>query len=224
MHRLRWLPLLALCACATFTAARPLEPGETLVGATVGGAMLTFGGPLPLPNVVLEGRHGLPHLAERPFDVGYGLNATGLAFGLLQGHVGASWLLVPQSGARPAVSLGNRVFFAFNVPGPPGRVDPELEGWGADQLEVTGSWEVGHALPYLSFSQYTDFGNPELLLTPAAGVQLDPSEPGGFLLQTELRWYAFHRSSIQSIPPWIPGDAGVLGVSVSAGTRFGGGR
>ena len=214
--------LVPFTACATFNAARPLDQGETLVGATVGGALIDFGGPLPLPNVVVEGRHGLPKLADRAIDIGYGLNLTGLPFGLTQGHVGASWLLLEQNQGVPAISLGNRVFFAMNVPGPPDREDPRFQAWGADQLEVTASWEVGRSLPYVSLSEYLDFRNPELLLTPAAGVQIDPADPGGFLLQAELRWFAFHRSPEIRNPPWLPQGAGALGISVSAGARFGG--
>lgn len=208
--------------CATLNTARPLEPGQHMVGGTLGGAMIDFGGPLPLPNVVVEGRHGLPKLADRAFDIGYGLNLTGFAFGLTQGHVGASWLLADQAGPRPAFSLGNRVFFGANVPGTPNRPDPRFQLWGADQLELTASWEAGKALPYVSLSQYFDFQNPELLLTPAAGVQIDPGKPGGFLLQAELRWFGVTRRSQAAIPPWIPGTPGALGVTISAGTQFGG--
>lgn len=221
---MRMLLPLFLAACATLSTARPLETGQHMVGATVGGAVIDFGGPLPIPNVVVEGRHGLPRLADRAFDIGYGLNLTGLAFGLTQGHVGASWLLAEQAGARPAISLGNRVFFGINVPGVPDRPDPKVQGWGADQIEVTGSWQAGKALPYVSLSQYIDFRNPEWLLTPAVGVQIDPGDPGGLLLQGEVRWYGVTRRSQASIPPWIPGTPGSLGLTLSAATRFGGGK
>lgn len=216
------LSLILLTGCATFSTARPLDPGTHLVGATVGGAMIDFGGPLPIPNVVVEGRHGLPRLSDRALDLGYGLNLTGLAFGLTQGHVGASWLLAEQAGARPAISLGNRVFFAVNVPGTPGRPDPRVQAWGADQLEITGSWQAGKALPYVSLSQYIDFRNPEWLLTPALGVQIDPAEPGGLLLQAEARWFGVTREAQATIPPWIPGTPGALSITLSVGAQFGG--
>ncbi|MEO0604355.1 MAG: hypothetical protein AAF211_23165 [Myxococcota bacterium] len=214
---------LLLTACGTLSSARPLEKGQTRVAATLGGPMIDFGGPLPLPFVVVEARHGLPRLADRPFDLGYGLNLTGLPFGLTAGHVGASWLLVEQNGARPALSLGNRVFFALNIPGGPDRPDPQLQGWGMDQIELTASWQTGRTLPYVSLAQYIDFSNPELLLTPAAGVQVDPGDPGGFVFQSELRWFGVTRTRDILIPTWVPGPS-PLGIYLSAGIDFGGDR
>ncbi|MEN0065902.1 MAG: hypothetical protein AAGA48_27425 [Myxococcota bacterium] len=226
---LRWVGTLGLClgllaGCGTLSTARPLEQGETMVGATLGGGMFNFGGPLPLPNVVVEGRHGLRPLANRAFDLGYGLNLSALPFGLTQGHVGASWLIVDQAGARPAFSVNNRIFFGINVPGGPDRPTPRVQGWGADQIEVTASWKTERTLPYVSLSQYFDFRNPELLLTPAVGVQVDPADPGGFVFQGELRWFAITRTQDILIPSWVPRRAGTLGVFVSGAVRFGGNR
>jgi len=209
-----------LTACGTLSTARPLEQGETLIGATLAGPMIDFGGPLPLPFAVVEARHGLPRLADRPIDLGYGLNLTALPFGVTAGHVGASWLLVEQDGGVPALSVGNRVFFGVNVPGGPDRPEPRVQGWGADQIELTASWKARRTLPYVSVAQYFDFRNPELLLTPAVGVQVDPGDPGGFLFQGEARWFGITRSRDILIPTWIPGQ-GSLAVYVSAGARLG---
>lgn len=216
------LGLCSLTACGTLSTARPLERGQHLVGATLLGPTIDLGGPLPLPNAVVEARHGIGPVAKRPFDIGYGLNLTALPFGVTQGHVGVSWLLVEQSGARPALSLGNRVFFGVNLPGGPDRPDPRVQGWGLDQIELTASWEREHVLPYVSLSEYLDFGNPELLLTPAVGLQVDPGSDDGFLFQAEVRWFAINRRNNILIPTWVPQGVGSIGLFVSGAAKFGG--
>ena len=218
---LRFLPLATLTACATMNGARPLERGQHAFGATVGGGLMNLGAPIPIPNVVLEGRHGLPELAHRPFDLGYGLNATGLPFGLLAGHVGADWLLLPQARAWPALSLTDRVFFATNLLGLGSKIDPELEAWVTDQVEVTASWRVHGQLPYVSLSQYTDPATPALTLTPALGFVLDPKTTDrGLALQTELRWYGMSQPDEADTVTWVPGDLGVLGVTLGLSGTF----
>lgn len=223
-NRLALCTVLLAGGCATMTGARPLAPGQHAVGVTAGGGLVELGAPIPLPNLVLEARHGLPELAGRPWDLGYGLNATGLAFGLLQGHVGSSWLLLPQQGAAPALSLTDRVFFATNLLGLPSRPEPRLQAWGADQVELTASWLVGGQLPYLSLSQYFDFRTPALTLTPALGAVFDPREPGGVALQAEVRWYGVNQPDDVATVSWVPGNAGILGISVGLSSRFGGAR
>jgi hypothetical protein len=218
----RWLLALAAApGCATLNTARPLAPGEHAVGLVVGGGLVDLGAPIPLPNVVVEGRHGVAELGTRPLDVGWGLNATALAFGIVSVHGGGSVLLAHQSGALPAVSVGNRLWLASNVLGTASRPDPVQQLWAADQLEVTASWLAGNQLPYLSLSEYLDFGNPALTLTPAAGCVFDFREPGGVVLQTEVRWYGLGVPDAASTVDWVPGSTGVLGVSVGLSKRFG---
>lgn len=214
------LPVL-LTACSTLSGARPLERGEHAIGVTIGGAMIDFGGPLPMPNLVVEGAHGLTEVAQRPLDLRYGLNATALPFGMIAGHVGSSWLLVRPEGAVPRLALTDRVFFATNVVGLPYRTAPRLQGWLTNQLELTASYDLGHQLVYASVSEYLDVANPGLTLTPALGAQLDPGEAGGFFVQPELRWFAAGRVADSRAVRFI-GPSGAIGVSVALGTRFGG--
>ena len=136
--------------------------------------VLLSGAPVPLPNAVLEGRHGITKVNERPLDVNYGLNLTAVAFGIVQMHVGASFLLAMQDGARPAISLSNRLFVATNLLGASDKVDPNAKFWASDQLEITASWLLGDHLVYVGLGQYFDFGNVELTLTPSLGAEFDP--------------------------------------------------
>jgi len=219
--------LLALAVfatgCSTLSGARPLAVGEHAVGVTAGGALVPLGGPIPLPNMVVEGKHGIAELADRPLDIGYGLNVTGLPFGIAQGHVGSSFLLIDQKGAAPALSITDRLFLATNLPGASSRVVPRVQGWGADQVELTASWYAGHQLVYVGVGQYFDFGNPTLLLTPSVGAQLDPGKAGGFLVQPELRWYGINQRPKADNVDWVGGN-GALGFSLGFATRFGGSR
>ena len=221
-----WLSLLplaacsALAACSTLSGARPLSPGEHAVGVTAGGVFVPLGGPVPLPNLVVEGKHGVAKPIDRPLDVHYGLNITGLPYGIAQGHVGSSFLLVDQKGAAPALSLTDRLFLATNLPGSPYRAEPRAQGWVADQVELTASWYAGQQLVYLGMAQYIDFGSPSWLLTPSVGVQIDPGAPGGFLVQPELRWYGITQRPQAESVDWV-GTTGGLGFSIGFATRLG---
>ena len=214
------LATLPLAACSTMTGARPLAPGEHAVGLTVGGGMVELGGPIPLPNTVVEGRHGVALLDGRPLDVNYGLNGTALPFGLLQGHVGASYLLAEQDGGVPALAITNRVFVATNLPGLPHKADPRLQGWGADQVELDFSWALGNHLLFVGLAQYFDFGNPSLVLTPVLGTHLDPGEAGGLGVQLEARWYGIGQRQDLDTAVFFPNDNGALGLTVGLTYRF----
>ncbi len=212
---------LALGGCATLTTARPLSPGEHALGVVAGGGMVDLGAPIPLPAVMVEGRHGVAAPGGHPIDVGWGVNGTALAFGMAAVHGGVSGLLLRQDGAIPAVSVGDRLWFATNAPGLGSKLEPRLQAWAADQVEVTASWEVGGQLPYVSLSQYIDFGNPALTLTPAVGSVWDLREPGGLVLQTEVRWYGLGVPDDAATVDWVPGNTGILGVDVGLSGRFG---
>ena len=214
--------LTTASACATLNGARPLEPGQHEIGATLGGPFFEFAGAaIPAPNIVLEGRSGLVRLVDRPLDINYGTNLTAFPFGIIQLHVGTSWLLVHQDDTIPAVSWTQRFWFATNALGSGYKSgDDIIDAWGAWQLEFTASWEFDHQLLYLSLAQYLDFGNPELTLTPAIGAQFDFFEPGGVRLQVELRWYAVNQPVELTTLSWWPGGAGAFGVSVGVSHAF----
>jgi hypothetical protein len=212
--------------CASLSGARPLEPGQHEIGATFGGGMVLLGGsPIPLPNLIVQGRSGVAAPLDRPLDVNYGINLTGLPFGVLHAHVGASWLLAHQNGAIPAVSFTDRIWFGTNAVGLGDRVDKTVRGWGANQFEVDVSWKVKEQLVYVGLAQYLDFVNPALTLTPVIGATFDadPKKPGGVRLHLESRWYAINeRTYLDTVKfaGWPQGAFGVnLGVSYVLGVR-----
>ncbi|MEZ4316831.1 MAG: hypothetical protein R3F61_04995 [Myxococcota bacterium] len=218
---LRFLPLCAVMGCTTLSGARPLAAGQHEVGVVVGGPLLEFGGPLPLPNLVLAGRSGLPALADRPFDLGYGLNATGLPFGIVALHGDLGWQLNDQNRALPAFTVRNKVFFATNVLAP-GKVDGAKRGvWAADEIDVYASWALGESVVYGSLGQVFDVGAPRLVLVPGVGTSIDPGAAGGLKLQLEARWWAVNRSSNQNSVNWIPKNPGAIGITVGVAYGFG---
>ncbi len=199
--------------CATFPNARPLEPGAHEVGVSVGGPVVSLGAPLAIPNITLQGRHGLFKKWERPLDITYGLNLIALPFGLLQGHVGLSYLVIPPKGHAPAFSVGTKQFLATNAPGLPNKPLGEIGGWTANQFDLYLSWEVKRQLIYVGLTQYTDFGNPHLTLTPSVGVVLDtsPKDYGGLMFHFDFRWYAMTQQNPYDAVRWVPEALGALG-------------
>lgn len=227
VSRVRIFSVLSLCclltACSTMNNARPMAPGEHAVGLTIGGPIVEFGVPIPLPNAVIEGKQGVATVLDRNLEINYGLNLTGLAFGVIQGHIGGAWELLSQVGFLPALAVSTRVFLAtnplwFGVE----RSETALSFWGANQTELLASWMPGGQLIYTGIAQYTDFGAPSLLVTPILGTELDFGL-GGFRLQLETRYFAVGRSSTTENVNWFPGGrggAGALGFSLGFGYRF----
>ncbi|HAN32330.1 MAG TPA: hypothetical protein DCQ06_12110 [Myxococcales bacterium] len=207
--------------CATWKSARPLSPSEHQVNATVFGPVLDLGGaPIPLPTVSLEGRHGLERVLSRELEIHYGMQLTGLAFGIAQMHVGASWLLLRQRGAIPALTLVDRIHFGANLFGRTDKSQSDLQAWGVNETELVASWSLAKQhLIYVSLGQATDFSSPQLVLSPGLGVQLDLGEVGGLLLQVEMTWWGANVDKRSTAVRWFSGQ-GALGVNVGVGYGF----
>ena len=228
-NRTPWL-LLVLClvlgaGCATIPSARPLDPGMHEVGVSLGGPVLNLGGGtvIPVPNIVLQGRHGLAAPLNRPLDLTYGLNVMGLPFGILQGHVGVSWLLIHQNGPAPALSIADKQYFATNALGLENKPEATIEGWGANHIEVNFSWKIKRQVIYAGLSQYFDFGNPRLTLTPSFGVVLDtsPETDGGLMFHFDFRWYALNQTDTVDAIQWFPRPQGAFGFGGGMSFVFG---
>jgi hypothetical protein len=215
------LGLAVLAAgCTTLSGARPLAPGEHELGAVLGGGLVEFGGPMPLPNIVVGGRSGIAVALERNLDLQYGLNLTALPFGIAQGHIGVGWFLVGDTESPLALAGANRLFLASNLITTGEKELGSSRFWAADQLELIGSLRTGNHVHSLSLAQYFDFGRPSLTLTPALGTALDFGQSDGFILQAELRWYGIHRMHELDAVTWIPGRPGILGISIGTSVRF----
>jgi len=184
------LVMLAVCGfatgCGTLNGAQPLAEDEHLVGVTFGGPVLmALGPPIPVPNLVIEARSGLPSLSGMPFDVNYGLNVTAAAFGVMGVHGGASLGVRPGQGWMPSIAVTERLFINHNY----FDTTKEAETRGhslVNQIDVTFGWRLGRHLLYAGLADYLDLGHPTLLLGPFVGTEVRPGS-GDFLLQFELR-------------------------------------
>ena len=167
---------LLLSGCGTLSAARPMEAGEHRVGATFGGPFTTaLGPPIPVPNLIIEGRSGLKPVGEKPVDVNYGINATGIAFGQMGLHGGASIHLLEPAGARPGLSVTERLHLYnnyFDQTKPP----ETRMFWGLNEFDVTASWALREHRLYAGVSDVVDLSDPELLISPFLGVELQPAD------------------------------------------------
>ena len=199
-------------------AARPLAKGQSALGLTFGGPMVRLGAPIPLPSLVVEGRHGLAPLAGRPFDLHYGLNLTGAAFGLAGVHVGAGWELVEQAGGRPALTVVDRLFLVDNHLDRT-KEDPAL--WALDQAELLASWDLGRPMVYTGLSEVLDLREPGLLLAPILGTELRVGSARRVGLQAELRYQGVNRLPESEAIPWVSLGPGALQATVGANFRFG---
>ena len=217
---------LLLTSCGTMNTARPLPEGAQAVGATFGGPMVAFGeGYVPLPNLILEHRIGMPALADHALDVSYGVNLTTFAFDQIGLHVGTSTLLSDQNGGIPAVSVATKTFLYNNYlsKGP-----AESEGiWAAQTFDVTVSWKTGSFLLYLGGTQALDYKNPSFMLTPFAGLELGKNgvvsnQKSGSSMQLELRHYGTGRINEASLVEWrTVQDTGAFGFNIGYSHRFG---
>lgn len=220
--KVRWLLVVALLSgCMTLPGARPLAPGQHAVGLSVGGPIVDIGPTIPMPNAVLEGRSGLTRIAERPLDLNYGLNLTPIPYGVIQAHVGASWLLLHEVGWWPSLSITNRVFFAANPLGRKTDAEDTFGVWGLDQLELAIAHDIGsHFMWWVSLAEYLDFADPDLLLAPALGIWFDPGADGGLGFGLETRWYGFNRRPPVDTVKWKPGPQGAIGLGLMVAYVF----
>lgn len=215
---------LALSAsCTTFNNARPIKAGTDAVSATVGGPLTNVPGlaTIPLPNLTVEGRHGLSPLFTRPLDVNYGVHLLPLAFGVTGAHVGATMLVLDEDGAIPALSVGQRYFFFTNLfDGRKTRKD----GFLMSQTDLTASYLVFDQLIYGGASCYLplDAGARSLRFAPVLGVELHAPRDWGLswlALQAETRWLAPDVDQRFAVVDWVGipafgGDRGAVALNV----------
>jgi hypothetical protein len=205
--------------CGALNTARPLEQNQHRAGATFGGALLTqLGPPIPVPNLVIEGQSGLAPLANRPFDINYGLNLTALAFGTLGMHLGASQLLLSAEGLRPSLSITERVHAYSNFMDSSKTLESRAL-FLLNQADLTAAWDIGRQLGYLGLSNSIDWVDPELTLSPFIGVEL--RSKGAYFTQVEARYLAANRQPDVVDVSFLGGKRGALSTTISMGWSFG---
>ena len=204
---------LGTMACTTFNNARPLLPGQHAASVTLGGPLTQIPGlgPIPLPNITFEGRHGLKH----HLDVNYGLHVLPLLFGVGGGHLGATGLLFDQpNDVVPALALGQRFFFFTNL------LDTRKElksAFAMSQTDLTASWKIDQQLLYVGGTAYLplDQGSRIFRFAPVLGIEVHPGTDW-LRIQLEARWLAPDVNQRFAVVEWIaPFSQG--GISINLG-------
>ncbi len=220
-----WVPLslpfavaLASASCVTWGGPRPLEPGEHAVSATVGGVLAEVPnvGSIPMPNLTVEGRHGIVHHLE----LDYGVHALPLLFGVAGAHVGAGLQLFDQpTPLVPALTVRQRLFGFTNL------VDARKAApafFGLSETSLLASWELMDQLGWLGLLAHASLDEPHVHLSPSAGVELRPGL-GGLRLGVEARWLAPAINQRYAVVHWLaPGDQGGIQLTAGVAWVFGG--
>ena len=208
--------------CGALNTARPLDKGKHAVGLTFGGLFITqLGPPMPLPNLVVEGKTGLDPVGDHPLEVNYGINTTALAFGIVGFHGGVTTLLSEQKGWVPSVSVMERLHFYNNY------LDTtkpsETRGaFALNQVDVTLGWDIKRHVGYVGMANYLDLMDPELNMTPFAGFAYQTKKR--FFWQLETRYMAMNRKQDIDDVAIYGGERGGFAATVSAGWKLGGAK
>lgn len=188
-------------SCTSTTHVRPLEPGQHGI-AVVGGGPITRVpgvGEIPLPNIALEGRHGIVH----HLDVGYGVHALPALFGVAGVHVGGAYQLFDQPDVLvPALTVSEKLYGFTNL----------KDFFALSETQLIASWSLIDQLAYVGLSGDTSFNTPHLFLSPFAGLELKPGIDW-LRIQLEARWLAPAVDQSFAVVDWqAPGDKGAIAV------------
>ena len=216
------LSALLFLGCGSMHNARPLEKGQTATGLSFGGPMVNFADMnIPLPNAIVQVKHGMSDNTDHPWDVQYGVNLTAIAFDQMGLQFGGSYLITPQEGLSPAWSVASTAYVYHNYISNDHAYGKGM--WFANQSETTLSWTWKKHLIYTGISQTTDLKQPSLLLSPFLGIALGDGdrENKASSFQIELRHYAIGRSPNIGFVDWYdPGGTGSLGLQMTYAYLF----
>jgi hypothetical protein len=189
-------------ACAQSRVIQPLPPGQSSLGASLGGPMVQVGGnPLPVPILEAGGAHGL---RERLAATG-NIDLTALLYGTLHIEPGVVWHpIVHDRGPLPSLALSGSLHVLSDF-------DDLLV---APHLAAIASWPVARRhLVYggidtaVALQTYS-----RVVIGPLIGGEYRHGRLGFGL---ELKWLAPYYDVEPTAPRWIsPGEQGFLSVII----------
>lgn len=215
------LPTLALCtaACGTTHLARPLDARQVRVGASLGGPLVAFGAPVPVPLTTVGVAYGVSDQVALQAEV----QPTALAFGDVGASLGAAWH--PLARHRDALTVGLQATLVVGHGGYTLLADP----WVAGGARVSGGVWLGGGLrnPLRASSSGTVI-NEQSVWAPTL-FALAAFRPGGrrgvFEIEVEARWYAINACGQCLAPDYFPiASQGALGLLLGATWTLGGSR
>lgn len=123
-------------SCAPSRFVEPLQKKELSIGGCLGGPVIDFGGPIPMPLTSIEVGYGLDtHLTA--FG---GLHSTAAFFGNLQMDLGVSYQFLEQKKYIPNLSVSPSVNFVYDFGDKTGKLWPILD--------VNAFWNYGQRRNY----------------------------------------------------------------------------
>ena len=117
------LVLSFFVSCSATRVVKPLKAKEVAVGLDLGGPMIQFGAPIPIPLTSISAAYGIDSM----MSVFGGLHTTALAFGNLQMDFGIVRDLLPAKGRRPGISVAPVVNMLIPFSTGEFRLYPELD-------------------------------------------------------------------------------------------------
>jgi hypothetical protein len=200
--------------CSTTRPLRPLKPGETSLGASLGGPLInTLGAVFPTPMLTLGAARGL---SDKVALTG-ALNVTAALYGTVHLEPGVVFFPVrSEHGGVPTVAVSGSFHVLAN--GKDVLLGPHMAGLCSWRLAapLLGYAGVDAAL---AFAPTTD-RDARLVAGPLVGAEL---ARGTARFGLEVKWLAPQYDVAPAAPAWIsPGHHGYLSVVLGFGYRFGG--
>ena len=133
------LPIIGLYNCAPSRFVEPLDKGEVSVGAHLGGPVIEFGAPIPMPITAIE--------------LGYGLDSNLTLHGAwhttnFQIDAGVTYKLLNQNKYRPNVSVNPGFNFIYDFD------DKAAKFWPTVDLNAYWNYGQRRSYFYLGFNNY----------------------------------------------------------------------
>jgi hypothetical protein len=203
------LALAVASGCAQTRVVRPLAPGETVAGVSLGGPLIgLFGAAFPTPILQVGGARGL---AERLAVTG-NLDLTAALYGTLHLEPGVIWHPVVQGpGLLPSIGLAGSLHLLTDFSA--ARLAPHVA--------AVASWPLAGAHTFYAGidAAVVPGTSTRAVVGPLAGGEL---RRGSLGLAVELKWLAPYHDVEPAAPSWIsPGQRGfltvLLGVSYHRG-------
>lgn len=102
--------LLLAFSCAPSRFVEPLEKNELSIGGSLGGPVIDFGGPIPMPLSSIEVGYGL----DTQLTVFGAVHTTAAAFGNFQTDFGITYQVLQQKNYIPNISISPSFNFIYN--------------------------------------------------------------------------------------------------------------
>ncbi len=172
--------MLGCFGCGTVASVRPIGKGKSSLAFSSGGPVASvFDINMPVPYSVLRYRRGL----NESTDFHFGIHPTMLILGNLGIDVGITKHIIPQSGMRPALSVGTSVYGFLHM--------NELSSIRAyPEIAVIGSYRLSkcaHAF-YFGTHAMIQFVRPHFIFAPLIGFEIPLGRR--IILNLETKWYA----------------------------------